>query len=489
MTGRKSRILLILLAVWLGAVCFAQEDPKKPNSLADTVSPVQIYDFCRKMSLPEFSGRLTGHPGYTAAARWAAGRFQEWGLRPLDPPDDYLQPFPAPHTVVDTAGMTLFPPAEKDAPPPAPVKLEAGPDFLPLLYSDSGDRTGDVVFAGWGIHAPELGYDDYAGVDVAGKFVLCFRGTPDPTDDRFTDYDQHRTRMKAAHERGALGIIYIYDEPQANPNGDWIAGFTPAEISEKTADRLLAEKGMNSKTLREDLRKYGRPLSFALKSRIRLQVGSRHFSDSVGYNVVGQVEGADPALKEECVVVGAHFDHCGAHLGFIYPGANDNASGSAAVMELARVLAGQKTKTRRSVVFVLFGGEETGLQGSAMFAGKLPYHFKKITAMINFDMIGEGDGAWGAFGPPAAEELKQIMERADLPSKLLQDIHTIRKVGVRSSDFAPFFLKGIPCVNFASNGPHVFYHQPGDNHYRINPDILADITRLAARVVQELADR
>src|SRR4030042_3145054 len=123
-------------------------------------------------------------------------------------------------------------------------KLKPETEFLPLLFSDSGDRTADLIFAGWGICAPELGYDDYAGLDVEGRFVLCFRGTPDGSDRRYEPHDHHRARMKTAKEKGAPGIIYIYDEIASNPNGDWIEGFTPAEINVKVADLVLKEKGI-----------------------------------------------------------------------------------------------------------------------------------------------------------------------------------------------------------------------------------------------------
>ena len=104
---------------------------------------------------------------------------------------------------------------------------------MPLVFSDSGQWQGaGVVFCGWGICAPEIGYDDYAGIDARGKFVLCFRGTPDPSDRRYQVHDEHRNRMQTAKNKGAVGIIYIYETMQINPNGDVIPGFTPLMISE-----------------------------------------------------------------------------------------------------------------------------------------------------------------------------------------------------------------------------------------------------------------
>jgi Zn-dependent M28 family amino/carboxypeptidase len=294
--------------------------------------------------------------------------------------------------------------------------------------------------------------------------------------------------METAKRKGALGLIYIYNNPLANPNGDWIENFTPAIISENVADQILKEKGMDSQKLRRDLLAYKKPLSFSLNSEVAYRVQSKHFPDATGYNVVGYVEGSDPDLKSECIVVGGHYDHCGKHMGLLFPGANDNASGSAVVMEIAEAFSKIKKKPKRSVIFVLFGGEEMGLQGSTYFADHMPAPFTQLDAMFNFDMVGEGDGARAAVGVKP-EELKGVLEQADETMNILRGVYVVRQVGVRSSDYAPFFQKGAACVSFSSNGPHLHYHLPGDTIYRINPDIMADIARLAFLSAYSWADR
>jgi hypothetical protein len=419
---------------------------------------------------------------YTAAAKWAAAQFKAWGLKPMNAQAGYLQSYPSPYTLIDKSEMILLllkKKADSSGPGEIPfeeIKLEPEKDYLPLLFSDSGKAAAETAFAGWGICAPDLNYDDYAGLEVRGKYVLCFRGTPDESDRRFQFHDEHRTRMKAAKEKGALGLIYIYDEPLSNPNGDWIQGFTPAIISEKIADKILGERGTNSADLKKALLTYKRPLSFPLHSRFNYSVESRHFPDGIGYNVVGSVQGS--ALAKECIVIGGHFDHNGLHQGLLFPGADDNASGSAVVMEIAEAFARLDRPPKRSVVFVLFGGEEMGLMGSTYFAGHLPEPFQKIDAMFNFDMNGEGDGTEAAISAKTPE-MKKALEAADEFVHTLRDTAEIRNVGVRSSDYAPFFLKGAACAAFFSNGPHLAYHKTGDTIYRINPDIMADIARLA----------
>jgi hypothetical protein len=484
--------VLILILLFVSFPIQAEKPDSDFQRGLDSILPMDAYDYVKTMCLPQYAGRHTGHEGFTKAARWAAGKFKEWGLKPISGKEGYLQAYPSPYVVVDQAEMILHLAERQRQPDAEPsfkeVTLKPLQDFLPMLFSDSGDHTAGLVFAGWGICAPEIGYDDYAGVDVRGKFILCFRGTPDRRDDRYQKHDHHRFRMKTAKEKGALGLIYIYEEPLANPNGDWIKGFTPAIISEKAADMILDEREVKSADLRNDLSTYKRPISFPLQSKLKFKVESRNFPGGTGYNIAGYVEGSDPKLRKECLVIGGHFDHCGEHMGFLFAGANDNASGSAVVMEVAQAFAVLKKKPKRSVVFVLFGGEEMGLMGSTYFADHVPGQFEKMDAMFNFDMVGEGDGA-GCSVSAAHEELRKALNEADKQVNILRRIGTIRGVGVRSSDYAPFFVKGAACANFVSNGPHLAYHLPGDSIYRINPDIMADIARVTFLTAFNWANR
>jgi len=495
MTPKTRRLATPVLAglLTVGALAAPAADSLRPDvrkALA-SIRPHEAYDITKTLASPEFAGRLTGSEGYAAAARWAAARFKDWGLRPFSREHGHLQPYPSPYVLVDSAEMSFFIPESREGAAPAgtkEIRLELEKDFLPLLFSDSGSHTADLVFAGWGISAPDLGYDDYAGLDVGGKFVLCFRGTPDRAERRFENHDQHRVRMRTAKDKGALGVIYIYEEIASNPNGDWLEGFTPAEISCGAADLVLKERGTTAADLRKILTDFKRPLSFPLQARARLTVASRNYPDGVGYNVVGWVEGSDPKLKSECLVIGGHFDHNGRQLGLLFPGADDNASGSAAVMEVAEAFARLAVKPKRSVMFVLFGGEEKGLQGSEFFAGHPPAGFAAVDAMFNFDMVGAGDRSGIGYSADFPE-LKALVEQADGHVGTLSGSFPIRAVGVRGSDHAPFFLRGIPCVSFHSNGPHLFYHQTGDTIYRINPDMLADAARLAFLAAWLRADR
>lgn len=488
--GRPAAFLILWL---LAATAVASSQTLDANLQAglEAISPAEAYDIVKALASPEYAGRLTGHPGYTAAAQWAARKLAAWGLKPVSGKDGFLQPYPSPYTVIEKAEMTVLLPEGKAEPGKdrtfKEMKLTPEKDFLPLLFSASADRTAGAVFAGWGISAPDLGYDDYAGLDVRGKFVLCFRGTPDG-DRKWQTHDEHRTRMRAARDKGALGVVYIYADIGSNPNGDWLEGFTPAVIHERIMDAILKETGSTTAELKKALTTWKRPVSFELASRIRLAVASRHVPQAVGYNVVGYVEGSDPRLRRECVVIGGHFDHTGAHMGLLFPGADDNASGSATCMEAGKAMAALTRKPKRSVVVALFGGEEMGLQGSTWFVGHVPGPFDKVAGMLNFDMTGEGDGLWGAVGAEPAG-FREAIEVAGRTVGVLRGLGTISGVGVRGSDFAPFFLEGIPAASFGSNGPHLAYHQSGDTIYRINPDIMADAAKLAFLAAFAWADR
>ncbi|MGZ5497887.1 MAG: M28 family peptidase [Candidatus Aminicenantales bacterium] len=483
---------IFALVLLLAASSIAQPPDKNLRDGLASISPAETYDIVKTLARPEYAGRLTGHPGYTAAAQWAAKKLAAWGLKPISGKDGYLQPYASPYTIIDKAEMTILLPDSPADPAKAPaykeMKLVPEKDFLPLLYSDSGDRTAETVFAGWGISGPEIGYDDYAGLEVKGKFVLCYRGTPDENDKRYQSYDEHRTRMKTARDKGALGIVYVYDEIASNPNGDFLEGFTPAMIGPKVMDAILKDVNSTSADLKKSLTTWKRPVSFPLRAKIHLAVASRHFPQAVGYNVVGYIEGSDPKLRREGVIIGGHFDHTGAHMGLLFPGADDNASGSATVMEAGKAMAALAHKPKRSIIIALFGGEELGLQGSTWFSEHVPGPFDKVAGMFNFDMTGEGDGLWGGV-PAEPAEFKGALEEADKSVKVLRGLGVIRGVGVRGSDFAPFFLQGIPAASLGSNGPHLAYHQTGDTIYRINPDIMADAAKVAFLAAYIWADR
>jgi len=484
--NHKSLIATIIFSIFIFSHAFAQQLDSNLEKGFNSINPMDVYNYCKKIASDEFAGRLTGHEGYTKAAQWAAGKFKEWELKPINETEGYLQSYPSPYTVIESAELKIHIVKEKGL--FETKELKAPNDYMPILFSGSGTHKAEVVFVGWGISAPDLGYDDYEGMSVKGKYVMCFRGQPVREDTAFYHHDHHRTRMETAKAKGALGLFYIYPAANANPNGEYIENFTPAIITEEIANLLLAEKGTNCEELKKTITNVKAPNSFELSSIISYSVKADYHPEGVGFNIVGYVEGSDSELKNECVVIGGHFDHCGKHMGITFPGANDNASGSAVVMEAAEAYSKLDVKPKRSVIFVLFGGEEMGLEGSTYFANNVPEQFTKVDAMFNHDMNGEGDGTRYGYTTNMAGFNEMILE-ADKLTNIIKGSREINEIGVRSSDYAPFYQMGAACAAFFSNGPHLAYHLPGDTIYRINPDIMADIAKLSFTASYNWANR
>jgi hypothetical protein len=475
-------ILSVALCAGVVGLRAGQSVDSRLQKGASTISAEQTFGFVKKMASPEFGGRFTGHPKYAAAARWAAGEFKAMGLRPISPTDGYLQPYSSPTGTIDAARLEVIRGATRTT---AAIPRH----FLPMVFSDAGTITAGTVFVGWGIHAPDLGYDDYAGVDVKGKLVLCFRGTPD-SDPKWIPHDAHRYRMKTARDLGAAGLVYIYPEVIVNNNSDLIKGFYQALISEETADQVLADKSTSVAVLKKQLRDTKKPASLALDAVFDMSVKTHYTANATTYNVVGYVEGADPALRSELVVVGAHFDAVGEHVGILFPGADDNASGSAVVMAAAQALAKNDARPKRSVMFVLFSGEEMGSSGAEYFVAHLPAPGKTVVAFLNYDMEGLGDKIGGALSP-ALLASRSLLDQADAGLGIVGQMSEARGMGNRSGDVAPFFAKGYPIASIMSNGkrPAFSYHLPGDSIEIVQPAFMAKVAQLTYRWAFLLADK
>jgi Zn-dependent M28 family amino/carboxypeptidase len=295
--------------------------------------------------------------------------------------------------------------------------------------------------------------------------------------------------MQTALGKGAIGLIYVYPRVYLHPNGDRIPKFLSAMVSESFFDKLLAPEGTSSKALLDRLSETKNPASFPLGAVIDLSVKATHFPKGKGYNVVALSPGADPGLADECIVIGAHLDGVGDHIGLRFPGAEDNASGCAVVMEIAKAFARNGSRPKRSTVFVLFGSEEQGGRGSDFFAANLPPRFKKISAFINFDMVGMGSKANAGINE-FMEKHRPLLAESDEDLSVMGNIHAIKTLGPRSGDIVPFFNKNIPLIILGSNGPRpeTLYHQPGDVPSLVQPEIMEKISKLMFRFACRICD-
>ncbi|MEO7673227.1 MAG: M28 family peptidase, partial [Pyrinomonadaceae bacterium] len=385
----------------------------------------------------KLEGRRTGEQGATFAAGYIANAFAQYKLRPgfrtLKSKSNYLQPFPY------VAGVTLgkdnflrIVPADSKG----ENKMETGINWMPLGYSPNADiPPSPIVFAGYGISSSELKYDDYAGLDVKDKVVLIFDSTPDASNPH-SEFGRYNIHVKAsiAKDKGARGIILIAGEPEFKKDRlsvlsyDRTKGETAlpvvgivrqhgAELLGAGNDQALGDL---ETTLGTRANKATGPLdqpAAVAKAVAQIKVVLTK-KNADAYNVIGILEGSDPVLKSEAIVIGAHYDHLGrggqdslaANSAEIHHGADDNASGTSAVLELARQFAKEKNN-KRTMIFMAFAGEEEGLLGSKFYVENPVWPLDKTVAMINLDMVGRLNAnklTVGGIG--TATELKQLVE-------------------------------------------------------------------------------
>jgi aminopeptidase YwaD len=461
-------IIPLLLAVALGAL--AQQ-------------PDRIQNDVKYLASEALEGRRTGSKGATEAARYIAKEFSRLKLKPLT--TGYLQKFPY------VSGVTL---GKTNALTFANDKLEPAVDWLPLGFSSSAKLTGGLVFVGYGITASELNHNDYATANATGKIAIALQGTPDGANPhgQFARFEGVRWKAVAARNAGAAALIVITREPNFkddrltrlaydNMAGD--AGLPVIIMSRQAADRLLALSGSSLSQLEQA------PSGRELTGQINLTTDVVR-NEVPAYNVVGVLEGSDPLLKNELIIIGAHYDHLGRGgegsgslaptSGEIHHGADDNASGTAGVLELARLFTTQKPK--RTIVFMAFGGEEEGLLGSNYYVNHPLLPLANTVAMINMDMIGRmKDRRLSIGGVGTAKEWRDIMAADTDKSFQL----TLTEDGFGPSDHSSFYAKQIP-VLFFWTGTHNDYHKPSDTFEKINYDDEALILKMVARIVNQL---
>lgn len=480
--GRRLGAGLSAVAL-LALPAFAASAPKEDaiGKAAAGITAASAFRTVETLASPAMGGRLSGTEGYAKAVAFVVSELKKTGLRPLAELPDYRQAFTHGLGGVESASLTVLPAeGEKDA---APAEAEVLKDWSPMVNGGGGDVTAEVVFAGYGFHAPAAGRDDYANLDVRGKVVLVLRGEPETG-----DWKEHRAtvaRTLAAAKAGAAGFLLV-DSPVTSTNVGISRDLPEAMVSEALADRLLAGKKLTVAELRKVLAKGG-TASFPTGRKVRLAVETKPWREVTTHNVVAVLPGSDPGLKGEYVLVGAHLDHIG-DWPRLNPGADDNASGSASLLEVARAAASMKERPRRSIVFVWFAAEELGLRGAEHFAKNPPASLGRCVAMLNMDMLGAGNGLYVAGG----ENFPQIRAAVEAARDRLVPGFNIRSGKIRGearADHGPFFEKGIPAVSFfASGGDHHGYHSPDDTVYFVTPKTMESGARVVFGAAVALAD-
>lgn len=447
------------------------------------VSADSLMKHVKEWSSAKYAGRLPGTPEYFEAASYGIGYFSSLGLVPWGESDCFLQYFSIDGNVINDAVFEME--SENDMQP-----LILGNDFSVRGYSGSADITEEVVFCGYG--EDTLGFNDYGGVNVAGKIVMIFKANA-PYIKNLTAMSIRR-KADIAYRHGAKGVIFVTQPNQAHPQepigstmhgeGPMHADLPQIQVSVEVADRILMKSMKTLSSLQNELDQNFNFSSFNTGVQVHIRVDAKYTAETRTFNVIGLLPGNDPALKNEFVIIGAHLDHVGA-IGnkLLYPGANDNASGSAALIELARLFSLNRDSLKRSVVFVLYACEEKGLVGADFMAAHLPVSKDKIVAVLNMDCIGYGDSIQVGNGKSCPQLWQMAKVQDKLSSKRMVD-KTWKGGG---ADLTAFSKLGIPGLYFVTTNSYDHLHLPSDKPETLNVELFSSVVSLAWRVGWQIA--
>ena len=427
-----------------------------------------------------FQGRRPGHPGGVKTEEYLAENLRLCGVEPGGRAG-YFQDVPMLVTEEQAAELTLM---DHEL---GKIPFTLGVDFNPVVHTGAASVIAPVVIAGFGYVRPEKNRDDYGGVDVTGKVVLILRGYPQSPYDFTRDYER-RQLLTWAKERNAAAVLF-YQQAQSLQGAA-----IPAELYDPNlpllcvGDRLLRllldGTGYSLETYQEALK--NGPLPIETGKRVYVSTRARRLSTPSARNVLGIVYGTDPVLRNEIVVLGAHWDHLGTDArGVVYNGADDNASGTAIAAELARVFAA--APLRRSVMIVHFTGEEDGLIGSDYFVNHPTVPFGNIVGMVNLDCEGLGSGTVVMAG---GETFGRVWDEyvSALDSLELAKLAFHREDGHGAGDYASFVKAGCPALAFWSRGRHPFYHSYEDDARWISDSVLTAVAARAEDFVRFLGN-
>ncbi|MBI3650128.1 MAG: M28 family peptidase [Acidobacteria bacterium] len=497
--------LAVTLNPFAALVRAQQTTAVKKDASLGKVSAEAIKRHVTFLASDKLQGRRAGTPEADEAAKYIASEFRKAGLKPLTAAG-FFQPFTFVSGVKLGAGNNFQLKGVNDS-----RLLKTGEDYMPLAFSSSQPVQGELLFIGYGISAPELQYDNYAGVDVKGKIVVILRGSPDGNNPhgKFADFTapgmEIQKKTIKAREKGASGVIFISEETKfsndrlAKMRHDLNfldAGIPTVVVSKQIAESLFAAAKTTFANAIKHANESAAPLNFAnTVANFKTDVVKINGKSS---NVVGVIEGSDAKLKSEYLIIGAHYDHLGLGgseslaanpEGQIHHGADDNASGTSALLELARVINSDRAKLKRSVVFMAFSAEELGLLGSAAYTKNPLVPLASTVAMLNMDMVGRlHDRSLFVGGVGTSPVWKPLLDKLNGETKSPETGSGSRfqlgigQDGLGPSDHQSFYIKDVP-VLFFFTGSHEDYHKPSDTADKIN----AEGTRQIAELVRDIA--
>ncbi len=475
-----------------------------PKEATPQSSAGEFLEPIKFLASDDLRGRGAGSKELDEAANYIARRFRETGLEAAGDNHTYLQHF------MMTVGAKLGPNNLMVYESGGRKKtLGVRQDFIPFSFSEDISLEAPLVFAGYGITAPEYQYDDYKGIDVKGKIVLVLRHEPQEHDEKsvfagkqFTTHAEIVHKAINAKKHGASGMILVNDVGNHSGQPDELIPFgalagpeemkiAALQVKAAQVDEWLKSSGQTLESLRQAIDKDLSNHSFGLDpaALVSLTVDVERIRKQAA-NVVGILPGQGE--KRQCIVVGAHYDHLGlgdqyslapSLIGQVHHGADDNASGTSGVLELAHDLARGRAKLERSVVFIAFAGEEAGLLGSNYYALHAACPPGQTIAMINLDMIGRvSKNRLYVGGVGTSPGFRNLVEKANQPVGFELNFSGS---GYGASDHMSFTVHDVPVLFFFS-GLHSDYHKPSDTWEKINAVDGARVVELVANVLEAL---
>lgn len=497
--GVCAGLLLALLPASAAApAAFRQDDPGRY---------MRHVEF---LASPAMKGRGAGTPELEQAAAYIADRFREAGLKPAGDAESYFQKLTVTTGAKMGADNRFTVTRNRGA-----AELEPGADYIPINFSAGGEIGGQVVFAGYGISAEEFDYDDYAHFDVKDKIVIVMRYEPDFFEEeqqrgrrgrrrRFTRHSHLIAKAIEARNRGAKAVILV-EGPSPRRGGDSLiefgsisgpadAGIPVVQVKHSLVEQWLRGSGRSLRILRRDIDGKQEPQSFALAESLRIDLSVDVDREQAA---VSNVAGYLPGETDEFAIIGAHYDHLGlgdqsslapSRIGDVHHGADDNASGTAGLIELAHHYGRQwqaGEKPLRGLLFLAFAAEEIGLLGSRHWVENPTLPLENAAAMLNMDMIGRIDGGKvyvGGIG--TGEPFAQMLEEVKSNYSFTVDVS---RSGYSASDHSSFVGKKIPVMFFFS-GLHADYHKPSDTADKIDAESAVELLALISELTGKVLD-
>lgn len=487
MNNKIKFLLSILLLTSFAA--FVNPGDKSPK-----ITSSEVTNHIKYLASDELAGRFPGTDGDKLTVEYIVNEFEEYGITPAGE-DGYLQPF-------DYISEIKLGKDNSLSIGNGELIKGSGEEFTTLYLSANGTAQGNIVFVGYGINAPELNYNDYAGIDLKGKIALMLMYSPgynNPHDNPFSKYERLRIKCAAAKEQGAAGIIVVKGPESGEDELVKLRMSGPGEtmdIPVMNVKRSYVEyiftntKKMTLSEVQKNIDSLRTPMSFESGGGMAQLKADLVRIKALTNNVIGKIEGKDPVLKNEYIVIGAHMDHLGdglkygslhdSHVAEIHNGADDNASGVAGILELAQYYSTKKKDLKRSIIFMTFSGEEAGLIGSAYFTKSELMKKYNVVSMINLDMVGRLTDNKLTIGGTGTSSIWQGL--LDSLNKSYNFTAAYNKDGYGPSDHASFYGKDIP-VLFFFTGLHKDYHKPSDDWQLINADGEAKVLNMVVSIV------